>query len=391
MEATTGLWERITNFGRVLRGAGLVLGPAQIVQGFQALDVVDITQREQFYWALHASWVKREEDREIFHEAFRLFWRGPDRPVNRVLEELLASRRLTPERRPAHTQRRVWDALAGERASPLEPPKPSDPSASKIARLAFADIEVLQEKDFEQMTARELAEAERLVARLRFPVRDLTTRRWRAVSSGGAIDMRRTLRESFRGGHDHIPLKRRQRRRRPPPIVVLCDISGSMAGYTRMLLRFLHALTNDRDRVHTFLFGTRLSNITRVLRHRDAEVALWELGRRVRDWEGGTRIGACLGEFNLRWSRRVLGQGAWVLLITDGLDRADPEVLEREMGRLGRSARKLIWLNPLLRFSEFRPEARGIRAILPHVDEHRPIHNLSSLASLADALAGPGP
>lgn len=378
------LSERVTSFGRLLRGAGLVLGPAQVIHGLQALQVVDVTRREQFFWALHAAWVKRAEDREVFTEAFRLFWRDPDRPVNRVLEELLASSRLTSQSRPEHARRRVWDALERER----KPPQPDSPSSDQTVHLAFSDAELLQEKDFEQMTAAELAEAARLLARLRFPIRDLTTRRWRAVPARGSVDMRRTLRVALRGGHDYIPLQRRRRRQRPPPIVVLCDISGSMAGYTRMLLRFLHALTNDRDRVHTFLFGTRLSNITRALRHKDPDVALFALGQRVRDWEGGTRIGECLGEFNQHWSRRVLGQGALVLLITDGLDRADPSVLEREVGRLGRSARKLVWLNPLLRFSEFRPEARGIRAILPHVDEFRPVHNLASLRSLADALAG---
>ena len=161
-----------------------------------------------------------------------------------------------------------------------------------------------------------------------------------------------------------------------------------MAGYTRMLLRFLHALTNDRDRVHTFLFGTRLSNVTRLLRHRDPDVALAELGSRVRDWEGGTRIGRCLHDFNRDWGRRLLAQGAVVLLITDGLDRDDPALLEAETARLRRSCRSLVWLNPLLRYADFRPEAGGVRAMLPHVDDFRPVHNLASLEALADALAG---
>lgn len=203
--------------------------------------------------------------------------------------------------------------------------------------------------------------------------------------------MRRTLRDAARrGGSDFIALARRRRRTRPPVLVVLCDISGSMAGYTRMLLRFLHALTGDRDRVHTFLFGTRLSNVTRLLRHRDPDVALAELGRRVRDWEGGTRIGPCLHDFNRDWGRRLLAQGAVVLLITDGLDRDDPGLLARETERLRGSCRSLIWLNPLLRYAEFSPEARGVRAMLPHVDDFRPVHNLASLETLAEALWGGG-
>jgi hypothetical protein len=197
------------------------------------------------------------------------------------------------------------------------------------------------------------------------------------------------MRASLRQGLDHIPLRWRRRKTRPPGVVALCDISGSMAGYTRMLIRFLHALSNDREQVHTFLFGTRLSNVTRALRHRDVDVALADLGARVRDWDGGTRISSCLGRFNREWSRRVLAQGASVLLITDGLDRDETGSLEGEMARLRRSARRVVWLNPLLRYADFQPQARGIRAMLPHVDDFRPVHNLVSLEALAAALGGP--
>jgi uncharacterized protein len=379
----SALGERITRFGRLLRGAGMRLGPGQILVGMEALAAVDATRRDDFYWALHSAWVKRAADRELFREAFGLFWREADRPVNRVLEELLALSRLTRDRPSVHTRRRIFDAMDRERR---RAPEPRSEAAERPVRLAFSDVEVLRTKDFEQMSAVEMIEAQRALARLRFPVRDLVTRRWRAVPSRGSIDMRRTLKEVMRRGHDHFPLQRRRRRVRPPAIVALCDISGSMAGYTRMLLRFLHALTNDRDRVHTFLFGTRLSNVTRALRQRDPDVALAEIGGRVRDWEGGTRIGACLGDFNQDWSRRVLGQGALVLLITDGLDRDEPGILDREMARLRRSSRRLVWLNPLLRFSDFRPEARGIRVMLRHVDDFRPVHSLASLEALAEAL-----
>jgi uncharacterized protein len=379
-----GLTDRITRFGRVLRGAGLTLGPGHVIRGIQALSVVDITRRDEFFGALHATWVHRVEDRELFAEAFRLFWRDPDRRANRVLEELLASSRLTPPRPPAHTRRRVWDALERDRAPQRdEVPAPE----GETVRLTYSAQEVLRTKDFEQMSAPELAEAAEALKRMRFGVRDLTTRRWQPARAGGSVDMRRTMRAAMKEGRDHIPLRLRKRRQRPPGLVVLCDISGSMAGYTRMLLRFLHALTNDRDRVQTFLFGTRLSNITRSLRHRDPDVAFFELGHRVRDWEGGTRIGACLAEFNRDWSRRVLAQGAWVLLITDGLDRDESVDLGHEVARISRSSRRLVWLNPLLRFADFRPEARGVRAMLPHVDEFRPVHNLASLESLAATLS----
>jgi hypothetical protein len=202
--------------------------------------------------------------------------------------------------------------------------------------------------------------------------------------------MRATLRASLRSGPDSIPLRRREKRRRHPPLVILCDISGSMSRYSRMLLHFMHAVTNDRDRVHTFLFGTRLTNVTRHLKQRDIDVALERVGEAVGDWAGGTRIGTCLGEFNRLWSRRVLSQGAIVLFISDGLDRDAGEGLDHEMERLHKSCRRLVWLNPLLRYEGFEPRSLGMRAIMPHVDEFRPVHNLESLAALADALSRAG-
>ncbi len=376
------LSERVTRFGRLLRGAGLKLGTGQVLEGMESLAVVDVTRRADFYWALHAAWVKRSEDRDVFQEAFRLFWRQPDRPVNRVLEELLALSRITRERRSHLANRRVLDALEDERRPKLELREEMG-----AIGLAFSDAEVLRKKDFEQMSSAELREAQRMISRFRFPVRDLETRRWAPVAGHGQIDVRRTIRASLRHGLDHIPLQWKRRKKRPPGIVALCDISGSMAGYTRMLLRFLHALSNGCERVHTFVFGTQLSNVTRSLRHRDVDVALAELGTRVRDWEGGTRIGACLGSFNREWGRRVLAHGAVVLLITDGLDRDETASLEGEMARLRRSARRVVWLNPLLRYADFQPQARGIRAMLPHVDDFRPAHNVVSLEALAGALA----
>jgi uncharacterized protein with von Willebrand factor type A (vWA) domain len=206
--------------------------------------------------------------------------------------------------------------------------------------------------------------------------------------------MRASMRAGLRTGGGIIPLRRKGRQERHPPLVILCDISGSMSRYSKMFVHFLHTITNDRDRVHTFLFGTRLTNVTRYLRHRDVETALQKVGEAVEDWSGGTRIGQSLHDFNANWSRRVLGQGAVVLLISDGLDRDAGEGLEQEMERLHKSCRRLIWLNPLLRFSGFEPKSKGVQAILPHVDDFRPIHNLKSLGELAEVLsrpaAGPG-
>jgi uncharacterized protein with von Willebrand factor type A (vWA) domain len=200
--------------------------------------------------------------------------------------------------------------------------------------------------------------------------------------------MRKTLRAALRQA-DLIQLQRKRRRTRPPPLVVLCDISGSMSRYSRLFLHFMHAVTNDRDRVHTFLFGTRLTNVTRMLRHKDVDEAIANVAASVEDWSGGTRIGQTLAEFNRFWSRRVLGQGAVVLFISDGLDRDAGAGIGREIDRLHKSCRRLIWLNPLLRYEAFEPKSLGMRAILPHVDEFRPVHSLESLESLIEALSGP--
>jgi uncharacterized protein with von Willebrand factor type A (vWA) domain len=268
--------------------------------------------------------------------------------------------------------------------------EPAETELEIDAAMTFSSREVLQKTDFEKMSLEELARAKAAIQRLRMPVHDVPTRRWAPDPSGARADMRATLRAALRSG-DIIALKRKRRRVRPPPLVALCDISGSMSRYSRVFLHFLHAITNDRERVYTFLFGTRLTNVTRLLRHRDVDVALDKISEVALDWSGGTRIGQCLSEFNRRWSRRMLGQGALVLFISDGLDRDAGEGLGREMDRLHKSCRRLIWLNPLLRYEAFEPKSLGMRAILPHVDEFRPVHNLESLDELVEALGKPAP
>jgi hypothetical protein len=235
-----------------------------------------------------------------------------------------------------------------------------------------------------------VARAKAAIARMRLPLMHAATRRWRPNPAGARADMRATLRAAMRSS-DLIQLKRRSRRVRVPPLVVLCDISGSMSRYSRLFLHFMHAVTNDRDRVHTVLFGTRLTNVTRHLRHKDVDKALSEVAEAVEDWSGGTRIGTTLAEFNRDWSRRVLGQGAVVLFISDGLDRDAGAGLAKEMDRLHKSCRRLVWLNPLLRYEAFEPRSLGMRAILPHVDEFRPVHSLESLEALVEALSRPAP
>jgi uncharacterized protein with von Willebrand factor type A (vWA) domain len=255
------------------------------------------------------------------------------------------------------------------------------------ARLTFSSREILSRMDFDTMSAAELAEAKRMIAALRLPLPEVRTRRFYPHRSGSRVDLRRSLKESLRDGGEIIPLVRAAPRDIHPPLVVLCDISGSMNPYARMFLHFLHAITNDRDRVSVFVFGTRLTNITRQLRHRDVDVAMAKVADAIKDWSGGTRIGASLREFNFKWARRTLAQNACVLLVSDGLDREAGEGLSEEMERLAKSARYLVWLNPLLRYEKFEARPAGVRAMLPHVDLFLPVHNLQSLVDLAKTLS----
>ena len=372
----------VVHFARALRAAGFPIGPGRVKDALGAVAEVGVARRDDFYWALHAALVSRAEERAIFDEAFRLFWRAPGAPPSPVPEPALPGR----ERERREVSRRVAEALAGSRG---ERPATLRRRAGVDALLAWSDREALRTKDFEKMSADEVREAEAAISALELPVADVPARRLRPEPRGDRIDPRATLRAAVREGSAAIPLRWRRATRRPPVIVAIVDVSGSMSRYARVLLRFLHALTRDRGRVHSFTFGTRLMNVTRWLRHRDPDLALSGVGRGVRDWDGGTRIGACLREFNFSWSRRLLAQGTIVLLVTDGLDRDAAHGLADEVERLRRSCRRLVWLNPLLRFAGFEPRAAGIRAILPHVDELRPVHDLESLAQLAEALGRP--
>jgi uncharacterized protein with von Willebrand factor type A (vWA) domain len=258
-------------------------------------------------------------------------------------------------------------------------------------RLSVSDKEVLQKKDFAQMSAAEISEALRAIERMRLPQAELLTRRYRPDPRGLRLDLRRTLRASLHNAGEIIDIRRLGRVEKPAPIVALLDISGSMSEYTRLFLHFLHAITDARKRVSVFLFGTRLTNVTRALRQRDPDEALASCSASVEDWAGGTRIATSLHNFNKLWARRVLSQGAVVLLISDGLEREGDAKLAFEMDRLHRSCRRLIWLNPLLRFGGFEAKAQGIKMMLPHVDEFRPVHNLSSIQELITTLSAPLP
>jgi uncharacterized protein with von Willebrand factor type A (vWA) domain len=379
------LAENIVYFARALRAAGIPVGPGAVMDALNAVHVAGVGTREDFYWTLHAVFVKRHEHSLLFDQAFRIFFRRRG-----YLDKLLAS--LLPQAPPRQQEdakpgaRRIEEALF----SGLPENERGKPEQEADATLTISDRELLQHKDFAQMTAAEIAAAKTAIKRLVLSLDEMRTRRLAPHRHGHIIDIRRTLRASLKAGGAVIDLKYLGPRRKAPPVVALLDISGSMSQYTRLFLHFLHAVTDARKRVHTFLFGTRLTNVTRALKRKDPDEALAAVSASVTDWSGGTRIATSLRAFNKQWARRVLTQGAVVLLITDGLERDGGERLEFEIDRLHRSCRRLIWLNPLLRFAGFEAKAKGIRSMLPHVDELRPIHNLESMQELVRALSADG-
>ncbi len=375
----------IMHFARVLRGAGLPVGPASVLDALDAAQSGSLRTRDDFYWTLHAILVKRREHKEIFDQAFHVFWKKP-----KMLEQLMQLMfqqitRAAGEKPKDPGFRRLAEAMFdGHEAQSRRQEKPE--ALELDATLTASADDILRAKDFEQMTLMEQMQARKAIALLRMQRRETRTRRFQPDFAGERIDMRRTLRQSLRSGGDMISLARREPQTRERPLVVLCDISGSCSNYSRMFLHFLHGLVNVRHGITVFLFGTRLTNVTRELQHLDVDEAIAKVSVAVKDWSGGTRIGATLKEFNYKWARRVLTQGADVLLMTDGLERDDTVQLVTEMQRLRRSAKKIVWLNPLLRFSRFEARAAGIRAMMPYVDEFRPVHSLDSLSDLAQAL-----
>ncbi len=387
----------ITHFARALRRAGLPIGPGRVIDAIRAVEAVGFTEKRDFYWTLHACFVNRPEHGRIFAQLFRLYWRDP-RFLEHMMAAMLPAIRGVQEERPAQAaEKRAAEALLdGAEAPPRDEEADAREEETVIevdASLTMSASERLKTLDFELMSLAEVAEAKRMLARLSLPIKPLPSRRSSPSFGQGRVDAARSLRAALRRGGEMDTLALKKPKPRWPNLVVLCDISGSMSQYSRIILHFLHAVANERGagwaQVHAFTFGTQLTNITRHLRTRDVDAALKAAGAQAQDWEGGTRIGQSLEAFNRDWSRRVLGQGAVVLLITDGLDRDDPDALARQMQRLHLSARRVIWLNPLLRWDGFAPKAAGIRAMLPHVDSFRAGHSIASLEALAAAISKP--
>ena len=386
----------LVHFARALRRAGLRVGTGRVADAIRAVEAAGFTDKRDFYHVLEACFVSRAEERRAFAQVFRLFWRDPRFMEHMMAMMLPAVRGVAEERAAQAAEKRAAEALLAGAENPLREAGAETPEETEIevdaARTTSAE-ERLRTLDFEQMSTEEIAQAKRMLARLSLPVRPVPSRRAAAAAAGRAIDRRRTLRAAMRTGGEVNRLARTRPRPRWPNLVALCDISGSMSRYSRVLLHFLHAVSNRQGagwaEVHAFTFGTRLTNVTRHLRTRDVDAALAAAGAEAQDWEGGTRIGDCLHAFNRDWSRRVMGQGAVVLLITDGLDRGDPERLARQMERLQLTARRLVWINPLLRYDDFAPRATGIRAMLPHVDSFRAGHSIATLEDLAATISRP--
>lgn len=395
--AASALLRNLVVFGRFLRRAGLRVDPARQIELARALSLIDLGRREDFREAARAVVVTRREDNPLFDRAFEAFWRrvrGERSTDGGVPRELLDQ---VPGGEP-----QVGDELARSGAQGREStvtglvdaPAPN-PAAAEAGEedadaptriVTYSPVELLRQKDFADCTPEELAAARRLMRRLRLHFGFRRSRRHHPSKLRRRFDPRTTFRRGIRQGWDYVRPAWRAPQRRPRPLVVLCDISGSMERYSRLLLHFLYALQHRARHVESFVFGTRLTRVTRQLRRGNIDEAVQRVAEEVVDWSGGTRIGESLGQFNRVWARRVLGRGAVVVIISDGWDRGDIDMLRREMARLQRSCHRLIWLNPLLGTPEYRPLTQGIMAALEYVDDFLPAHSLASLEALAASL-----
>lgn len=391
-QLNTGSGEKLSDnvlyFARVLRSAGIPIGSGRILEAIKAINKIGLADKSIFYWALHSVFVHKNEHREIFDQTFKIFWKNP-----RLLEKMmqLALPKLntgTPETSDADINRRVQEAFNKDNISEDNYVDASTEDELEFdAVMTYSESELLQGMDFEQMSSDEINKAKKVIAQMNLAIPQVKSRRFKSSSFRRKIDLRQSLKGANKFCGEYIPLRYKSRKDKNPPIIAICDVSGSMSRYSRMLLHFMHVLTTLRNDVHTFLFGTRLTNVTRFLRFKDVDEALAATSSAVEDWSGGTRIGDCLKEFNFNWSRRVLGPGAIVLFITDGLDRGGGIGLSKQIKMIQKSSKRLIWLNPLLRYEEFAPKPTGVKAILPYVDEFRPIHSLESMDQLVDALS----
>ena len=372
------LLPRLGAFARLLHDAGLEAGPRRLTDATRALGCIDLKRRDDFRSALRSVFVSRKEDIATFEAAFDIFWSPPD---PRASAGLIPGRSrplaLSPERA------RIWANALGLNTSQMN--REQDPKEFPASSSGYSAEELLRHKDFEEMTWEETEQVRRLLEQAPWRVAERRTRRLRP-SRTGSIDLRRSARQAIRSSGELMALFRRKPRVRRRPLVLICDVSGSMERYSRLLMIFAHAIARRED-LEAFVFSTRLTRITRLLRHRDLDRALQSVSKSVHDFSGGTRIGEALGDFNRRWARRVLGHGAVVLIVSDGWDRGDPQHLVAELVHLRRSSHRLIWLNPLLGSRGYEPLTRGMAAALPHCDDFLAAHNVAALEDLGSLLA----
>ena len=387
--APSHLARNVMHFGRVLRQAGVPVGTDRIELALLALQEVGLNSKTEFHAVLSACMVLRHEHQPLFDQAFYLFWREPDLPD--PISSLLPSKLNPPRSAPA----KDGSLLADARTTPSNDPQNHQPPTEELvlpSMLTASALERLRTTDFEKMSSEEFRAAQQALQDMKVVFQSVPSRRTAPTDQQARVDMRATLRSAGRTAGDVLALKHERPRQIVPPLVVLADISGSMSKYSRMLLHFVYSLGHAKERlapsVESFVFGTRLTRITPWLKLRNPDMAVARVTQGVEDWSGGTRISECLHEFNQRWARRVLGRRGVVLLVTDGLEHGASKALGFEMERLHKSCRRLIWLNPLLRFEQFEPKAQGVRAMLPHVDEFLPVHNLKSLSALVKVLQG---
>jgi hypothetical protein len=376
----------LLRFGQLLRLMGVDVSTRQVLDLVEALDYISILNKADFYYTCRALLINRREDFLVFDQAFFLFWRVETLRHDSELPSDSDAKRL---RLPQQTLSRQ---VSGEDDAEQGAGRPSgegpEGEAAHDVMKVYSPEEVLRQKDFGEMSWEEIQEAKRMIASLDWRLGYRRTRRLRKGRKG-RLNMRRMVRDNLRHGGEPVVLAYRQRVWRPRSLVILCDVSGSMERYSRMLLHFIHAITHglkDND-VEAFVFGTRLTRISRHLRHKDVDESLDQVSGVVRDWMGGTRIGETLKSFNFLWARRVLGRGAVVLIISDGWDRGNLDLLAREIARLQRAAYRLIWLNPLLGSTDYKPVQRGMSVAMPFVDDFLPVHNLASLEQLGDVLS----
>ncbi|MBV9231345.1 MAG: VWA domain-containing protein, partial [Chloroflexi bacterium] len=392
---------RLTEFGRILWEVGINVGPRQMLDLAETLKYIDLTNKEDFYYTLKCCLLTRHEQEPVFNQMFHYYWFMRDNQNKKDPMQGSVRREERQMRLPPSELKRLAEHMNSEQHKELrsemrqterrrqrdtydddEENDVGDPQGA-----AYSAIEQLRKKDFENFTWDEVQEAKKLMSEMRWHLGMRPTRRKAPSKIGSYPDMRRIVRRNLKYGAEMIELTWREIKRKPRPLVIICDISGSMSLYSRLLLHFIHTISNGLMNVEAFVFGTRLTRITRQLKRRDVDDAVRDVSKTVQDWSGGTRIGDALHYFNHKWAKRVLGRGAVVLIISDGWDRGDAGVLQVEMDRLQHSCHRLIWLNPLLGSPDYRPLTIGMKTALPFVDNFLPAHNLDSLISLGNLLS----